>query len=262
MNIIEIIVLILISCGILYFIYQHYKLKTKTNETFTSALQTQLQNKNNEIISGITAFSNIFASPNIRPDDPNLFNIYSNDLANERKSNKLITSSINSMLDTDIIKLTNDINFINNQTKHMSVPQTNYNSIKSLQNGMNLSIQHINSNQTKQSNKYLVKLNDGCLKTTPSGSYSVKPCDAADITQLFSSLPIYDSNYYNSILEKGLDLNTVASTDSYPYPFLVMKADNNGNCLQNNQGSVSIEPCGILKSQRWKGLKNPVNCVA
>ena len=65
---------------------------------------------------------------------------------------------------------------------------------------------------------------------------------------------------YNNILEHGLDSSNVAEGDKYPYPFMVVKSVNTGDCLQNNYGSLSIEPCQIRKSQRWMGINNPVLC--
>lgn len=261
MNLIEIVILILILIIVLYFIYQHY-LRIKKSENFVSNYQTKLSDENNLLVSSIDNLSNVFSTYNFQTEDALLNQMYTNSLNERKQSNDNISSSINQMLDNDISKISNDITFLNNQTTHMSIPQTNYNSIKSLQNGMNIAVVNVNPNLNKQSNKYLVKLNNGCLKATPSGSYSVQPCNPNEKQQIFSSTSIYDASYYNSILEKGLDTSLVSPTDAYPYPFLVMKADNNGNCLQNNHGSISIEPCGILKSQRWKGLNNPVNCIS
>ena len=60
--------------------------------------------------------------------------------------------------------------------------------------------------------------------------------------------------YYNAILEPSLD--KVKDTDKLDYPFFTIKSSNTERCLQNNYGKVSIQPCMVKKSQRWRKLKD------
>ena len=40
-----------------------------------------------------------------------------------------------------------------------------------------------------------------------------------------------------------------------------IKSNNTNNCLQNNFGSLSIEPCVVRKGQRWSQLNEFNKCT-
>jgi len=65
--------------------------------------------------------------------------------------------------------------------------------------------------------------------------------------------------YYENNIERGLD--KIRDSDKIEYPFTIVKSKNTDNCVQNNYGKLSVEPCVIRKGQRWITLDKPVKCI-
>lgn len=125
--------------------------------------------------------------------------------------------------------------------------------VQSLQDGLKLNINHL------EHNKYQVQLNDGCLDIKSTNNYGINKCDKNKNTQQFDLQYINNDAFYNTTLENGLD--KVQSDDNIQYPFYVLKSSNTDNCLQNNFGYLSLEPCVVRKGQRWKNLNESTKCV-
>lgn len=120
--------------------------------------------------------------------------------------------------------------------------------VRSLQNGMKMGVS-LNKN-----NNYKVHLNGGCLNDKGNLNYHVNTCSDDKKTQEFNILNIQSDGFYNAILEPSLD--KVRDSDSIEYPFYVIKSKNSDRCLQNNFGKLTIQPCMVKKSQRWKKIDN------
>lgn len=151
---------------------------------------------------------------------------------------------------TDLEKLT--------KSKQISLSKRKNNSIQSLQNGLKLNLMTETDDTGGTSDKTLIKLNDGCLSVGTSIP-SVKMCNLEDPTQHFTIKKINNNLDYETNIERGLD--KIRSNDKIDYPFEIVKSKNTDNCLQNNYGELSVEPCVIRKGQRWVSLEKPVKCI-
>lgn len=233
----------------IYVIYNHFKL----TESFS--LQSDLATKNTQIITDLNSLDRAFNSSPIITTDKVLYDLYSYSLDQKKSSNDSNTiASIKSQ--ADLASAKSDLNFLDGQLSQLNLPTPKYQSIKSLQNGMDINIASIDDK-----GNYMVQVNKKCLTASGGvGNYGLSQCNKEDLKQKFAVSPIYNYTYYNNILEHGLDSSNVAEGDKYPYPFMAVKSVNTGDCLQNNYGSLSIEPCQIRKSQRWLGINNPVLC--
>ncbi len=120
--------------------------------------------------------------------------------------------------------------------------------IKSHNNGLELSINKLGSGPI---NNYQVRVNDGCLKVPYTNDASVVPCNSADPDQVFSLDNVFNEPGYRAKMDPAYpqldDLGQVR------YPFSVLRAKSNGNCLKNFHGSLSVEPCREYEGQRWAG---------
>lgn len=242
------LLIIIIVLIILYLIYNHFAQR----ESFT--LETNLTSMDSTIVNSLSDLGRQFNNKVTITTDNILYDIYKNNTTNKiNTETQYVTNNINS-IDSDLTKARSDLSVLDAQTRYLGVPNKIYKSVKSLQNGMDLSVTNVSKND------YMLNINNQCLRANSVGNYNLVNCSSADPGQLFTVNPIYTDLYYNAILEPGLSSSKLNSGDKINYPFLVLKSKANGNCLQNNHGSVSIEPCQILKSQRWMGSDQPMKC--
>lgn len=132
----------------------------------------------------------------------------------------------------------------NDYLKHVNnrVIQT----VKSHNNGLELSVSKTDLGPKRD---YHIRVNEGCLKVPFTNEPSVVPCNANDPDQVFSLDNVFNENEYRAKMDKAYpqlqDLGDVR------YPFSVLRAKSNGNCLKNFHGSISVEPCREYEGQRW-----------
>jgi len=249
------LILIVIVLVIIYLIYNHFSMINDirdTREKFT--LEQDLLTTDNKIISNLTNLDTEFNNIQTVTSDNILYDLHDINLLSNAIINSGVTSTYIDSTQPLITNMKNDLTNLQNQLYQIKSPEPIYKSIKSLQNGMNLNV------ALAKDDKYIVQLNKGCLKAHSTGKYEVVECDNTDLGQQFTVKQIYSDTYYNSILEAGLDNSSVSPKDNMNYPFTILKSNGNGNCLQNNYGQLSIEPCQVRKSQRWNGLDNPNIC--
>lgn len=162
--------------------------------------------------------------------------------------NNLVLSSYS---DRTIASLEKELELLDEDAGHLK-PITLPRAIKSYQNGDNISVISANND------KYLVALNGGCIKTGSDGSYDITKCNTSDNSQQFDIKNVYDSDQYNIWV---LENDEVNPNDRIKYPFAMVRSVNTDNCLTNNYGKVSIEPCKVSKGQRWKLLDTNAKCM-
>jgi hypothetical protein len=138
---------------------------------------------------------------------------------------------------------------------HFEMANGDIKTIKSLENGLRLSIQNIKN----KLNTHLIGVNNKCVSVDSVGNYFLKNCDTSDTTQHFISKIISNPSAYLVNLEKGINHNKDNIVNS-GYPFTIMKSYNNQSCLQNNSSNVSVQPCTAKTSQKWMGLKDFNKC--
>lgn len=199
-------------------------------------------NANNDlIIDKLTKINNLLTSVENQNDE--------NIQDSKSKTTNLLSSVNNAIMKTnitpiDLTDLHDEVDFLGRE--YNNIKTTKPRSLKSYNNGAALAISNI------KSDKYLVHLNNGCLGATLDNNYKVYKCNSNDAKQKFQLIPIFDESNYNYNLTQGLD--KVNPGDNLKYPFSIVKSVNNENCLSNNHNKITIEPCRVLKSQRWKEM--------
>ncbi len=120
--------------------------------------------------------------------------------------------------------------------------------IKSHNNGLELAVAKTTSGTLPN---YQVRVNGGCLKVPFTNDVIVAPCNSSDPDQVFSLDNVFNEPGYRAKMDPAYpqleDLGDVR------YPFSVLRAKTNGNCLKNYHGSLSVEPCREYEGQRWAG---------
>ena len=132
--------------------------------------------------------------------------------------------------------------------------------IKSHNNGNELSIELTNDVKDNPFAKrnYLVKMNNGCLKVEGNNNYNVVACNKEDKDQIFNVEHVYNDTGYKNKLDPAF--SRLDNLDAVYYPFSLVKAKSNGNCLKQVHGKVSVEPCREYEGQRWASLKKNKSC--
>jgi hypothetical protein len=118
--------------------------------------------------------------------------------------------------------------------------------VKSHNNGLELAV---SKTTTGPAPNYQVRVNGGCLKVPWTNDATVVPCNSGDSDQIFSLDNVFNEPGYRAKMDPAYpqlqDLGQVR------YPFSVLRAKSNGNCLKNYHGSLSVEPCREYEGQRW-----------
>ena len=134
-------------------------------------------------------------------------------------------------------------------------------SVKCLGTGDRLNIEPI-MNYDNPTGRYLVFLNDGCLRYQDRNTYDTTSCDAApESKQQFIIDTVENYEQYNEILNKINDgtKKLVFENDDIVYPFKVVSPlETRGECLNvDDDGSISIEPCRDTANQRFRTSQLP-----
>jgi len=224
-----------INCGV-------KKLKEKRNNLVDTINQPEQKRKNNaEYLTKIKTKINDILEEEIK----------------ERTELKEVEEEKIKSIKDKLIYLNNYIN--------INVPEKKFNSVRSLHNGIKLSIKEMEGNS-----HYLVKLNnknssldedniENCLSVKANGTYEIEKCDPENKQQYFNLQNIPNGTTYKKNLEKGIIRNK-RIPDNVNYPFNLIKSVNNKNCLQNFNNQISVTPCETKKSHRWEPLEEHIYC--
>lgn len=170
-----------------------------------------------------------------------------NNIVDQAKTVENDVAQINSLKDqiTDLESIVNKMNLKKKVEK-------NYTKIKSLNNGLELNLidQVYTDDVTKSEFQgYQVNFNDGCLSVGQK-DYDVYQCNPANKKQQFKMVHVLNDLMYSNNIDKLLPFTTI-DTSKTQYPFALIKSVNNDNCLTNNHGNITVQPCSTLISQRW-----------
>jgi hypothetical protein len=161
-------------------------------------------------------------------------------------------------LDDNITNLENkliDLENITNKLKLNKITEQNYSKIKSLNNGQEITLtqtpntKYINSETGKTTNGYMVNMNDGCL-SVGAIDYNIYKCNDKNQKHLFSMEHIINEQEYEKHIDKSLPFDNI-DKKKIVYPFTMIKSVNNKNCLTNQNGNITVQPCYSFKAQRW-----------
>jgi len=170
-------------------------------------------------------------------------------------TNYSTNSDINSRNITDLENKLIDLENLINNKKIEKLNNTKYSTIKSLNNGMEMNLfstpntlfQDITTGKVTDS--YLVGVNNGCL-SVGANNYDVYKCDDKNPKQMFKMQHIINETDYANNIDKAIPFDNV-NKSTISYPFAMIKSVNNDNCLTNNHGTLTVQPCYSFIAQRW-----------
>ena len=275
-----IILLIIIIIGLIVFSQKHTKENKTVDrviENFGTASQTydpvQSSNiiaMNNDIITNlINQIQNANPQINLANYDP--INSH-NELGSSLSSNiSLINSSLSNLYNTTIgsgsstsnqlTKLENTITDLENMTNNLTnelIKKKRITRVKSLDNGLEMNLvstANTNFQDTRTGSNvaaYMVGVNGGCL-SVGANEYDVFACNDRNPKQYFKMEQILNETAYQKNIDSALPFDNIDKS-SINYPFVMMRSINNENCLTNNHGSLTVQPCYSYVAQRWMPL--------
>ena len=126
-------------------------------------------------------------------------------------------------------------------------------SLKSMNDGTNLSLINLNNN------KRLVKLNQGCLTRKSNGEYGYIPCNLLDKEQYFNLSQVKNVDEYNNLMM--MNNNTpIDKDDSIEYPFYILQPEHSQKCVNVENKELSIKQCTNDNTIRFTGNFVNQNC--
>jgi len=220
-----------------------------TNNDQINKLLNQLQNVNPKV--------NL-----INYDSNQVYQDYQNNVSsNIDIINKTLPTLYNSHISANyenLNKLENTVNDLENLINNLGLTTLNsktYNTIKSLNNGMEMKLVST-PNTVFQYYKtgsniagYMVMANNGCLSVGAT-DYDIYQCNDKNPKQIFKMEHILNETAYQNNIDTSLPLDNT-NKSSINYPFVMMKSINNENCLTNNHGNLTVQPCYSFVAQRW-----------
>ena len=173
-----------------------------------------------------------------------------------------------SELQTDLVELQNNIQKTKNSNSDIK-------GFKSMNNSQILNTEIYNTNNTNinSSNKYpnyLIYGNNKCLEynkgyidnnnVPQSSTWSFQNCNANDSKQQFISNKISDISSYNSYIQDPNNRTSqIKSNNTTLFGFNVVNpANDTSQCLQLNSEGLSVMPCTLDFTQRFKPVYNTV----
>ena len=157
-----------------------------------------------------------------------------------------------------ITTLTNQITDLENIIERLhlkNVIKPNYSTIKSLNNGAEITLTQtpktffLDPKTGVNTPAYMVNLNDGCLSVGAT-DYDVYKCNDKNTKHLFKMEHIINETGYQKNIDKTVPFNNT-DISKINYPFILMRSINNKNCLTNQNGNITVQPCDTLTAQRW-----------
>jgi len=139
------------------------------------------------------------------------------------------------------------------QGKVKDTQDTKIKSLKSMNDGTNLSLINLNNN------KRLVKLNQGCLTRKSNGEYGYIPCNLLDKEQYFNLSQVKNVDEYNNLMM--MNNNTpIDKDDSIEYPFYILQPEHSQKCVNVENKELSIKQCTDDNTIRFTGNFVNKNC--
>jgi len=139
-----------------------------------------------------------------------------------------------------------------------SAKKQKYTKMKSLNNGMEMDL--ISTPNTmfqdlktgSNTGAYLVGVNNGCI-SVGANDYDVYKCNDKNVKQFFKMEHILNETAYANHIDSAVPFDNVDKSN-ISYPFAMLKSVNNENCLTNNHGTLTVQPCYSFTAQRWMPL--------
>lgn len=279
-----IFLLIIFIIGLIVFSQKHTEQDTPVNKVIenfnvlnpiqpTSYNPEQSSNiitMNNQIITSlINQLQNANPQINITNYDP--MNSY-NDLGSTLSSNvSLINNALSNLYNTTIgpgsstsnqlMQLENTIKDLENMTNNLTnelIKKKQFTRIKSLDNGLEMNLVSTPNTYFQDARTgsniaaYMVGVNGGCL-SVGANDYDIFACNDRNPKQYFKMEQILNETAYQNNIDSALPFDNIDKS-RINYPFVMMRSVNNENCLTNNHGSLTVQPCYSYVAQRWMPL--------
>jgi hypothetical protein len=275
--IISIVLIILIILLIYYKISldNNDNIKNSSIETFAEPeekysldnIKNSMSIYNNEIIKKIAELKSV--KPDIILNIDNNEGIIDNEYQN--KISQMINVSTDNIIDNNklnynsndikITKLENMLKDLENMVSNTTLKNINnkhYGRIKSLNNGMEMNLFntknsfYIDPVSGSNTAAYLVNVNNGCL-SVGANDYDIYQCNDKSVKQYFKLEHILNETQYQNNIDNIIPFDNVDKS-KINYPFSMIKSVNNENCLTNNHGTLTVQPCAAFTAQRWMAL--------
>lgn len=177
--------------------------------------------------------------------------VVNRNLSNYYNTGSNTVSNQISNVEKSLLDLENIVEKLNSD----AIQKKNYSRIKSLNNGQEFTLFNTENQNTASGFKaprYLVGVNNGCL-SVGANDYDVYKCDDKNPNQYFKMQHIMNKDMYQNAIDTALPIDNT-DFNKINYPFVMLKSVNTENCLTNNHGSLTVQPCYTFESQRWFAL--------
>jgi len=191
---------------------------------------------------------------NIQTQFANYINLTTDTIVNKTKDNdNIITNNIS--------KLSNQVTDLENMLEKLNLNKVNdkkYTKIKSLNNGMELTLTQTpntiftDPQSGSNTSAYMLNMNDGCLSVGAT-DYNIYKCNDKNQKHMFKMQHIINEQDYEKNIDKSIPFDNIDKT-KINYPFAMIKSVNNQNCLTNQNGNITVQPCYSFEAQRWMPL--------
>ena len=264
LGIISIILIIAITILVLYKNMKDNAIENTTENFYANPLDDTIISNNIQINELLNKLLNINSNPKINViGDPIVNNneiqqSLANSISSQSASLASTYSSNNNINSANIDSLENTLtdleNIINNKKKK-NINKNTYTRIKSLNNGMEMNLISTPNTIFRDpvtgviTNTQLVNVNNGCISVGAS-DYDVYKCNDKNLKQHFKIQNILNETDYISNIDKSIPFDNV-DPSKINYPFAMIKSANNDECLTNNHGNLTVQPCYSFAAQRW-----------
>lgn len=255
----ESIIIICFIGLIIYCLFRHFKHMENFSLVSQGKLDTKINSEINKQLDTITKLdnNNVFTIIDYVPHY-DIYNKYKVD------TDKILDNQVNTVKNhtsqktNDLIQLDDTIKSLKDFAQMDFLEKENtkeINIIKSHNNGteLNVELTNIVKDNPFSRRNYLVKMNGGCLKVEGNNNYNVVACNKEDKDQIFNLENVYNDTGYKNKLDPAF--SRLENLENVYYPFSLIKAKSNSNCLKQVHGKVSVEPCREYEGQRWGSLK-------
>jgi hypothetical protein len=142
--------------------------------------------------------------------------------------------------------LVNDIN---------KLKQTVYSNNKTYTYIESLQEQKMAVSNVKDTNDYLIHINNKCLEASGDKTYTLTPCSDNNLNQRFNFAPITNEYTYYKEFKSYPESNQEKNF----FPYNLIKSNTSGLCLQESNGNILLNNCQSLPGQKWKGFTSTGN---
>jgi hypothetical protein len=224
------------------------------NEIITNLIN-QIQNANPQIkianYDSAASYNDLSASlsSNINVINTSLSNLYNNTIGPGSSSSNQLTQLENTIIDLE--------NMTNNLTNEL-IKKKQFTRIKSLDNGLEMNLISTSNTNFQDARTgsnvaaYMVGVNGGCV-SVGANDYDVFACNDRNPKQYFKMEQILNETAYQNNIDSALPFDNIDKS-RINYPFVMMRSINNENCLTNNHGTLTVQPCYSYAAQRWMPL--------